>query len=289
MLKERIAQLTFALERQSKAIMLLNDFLIADSVVISRPHVADRLQETMEICLDPTIYGDEPDEDLVHFKLKDTFPSVQKSIKQPISPRDEFRHSHPHIGLTLSRPGPRIQLSPLELEGAIVGSSVFVQYLRISCLYQGFLLLKNPSVPLNALRRPFRLLLSLVQRETITSFFYNSLYARLNNTQPEEWNEIPFFSIGGAGTHYSEAQSSANNTEAREPRGQYVPVEHDALSAFSPGTQEELDGDWFDISDLAGYLHSEGISLSTVPPTKNTAERRVNALNFTAGENLCYY
>lgn len=290
MLKQHIARLEFALERQSKAVVLLNDFLAEDSVVISRPHVVDRLRETVKICLDSAIYGDDSEENIGHLQLKGTSLSVQTPIKQPPSPRHYSKYSHPHIDLTLPSTGPPIQLLPLELNGAIVEAPVFVQYLRISCLYQGFLMLKNPSVPLNALRRPFRLLLSLVQRETITSFFYNCLYARLNNSQPDKWNEIPFFRLGGAGTHYREVLSSSeNNTEAREPKQQYVPVEHGALSAFSPGTQEEFEGDWFDIWDLAGYLRSEGISLSTAPPTGNTAGRKVNALDFTAGENRRSY
>jgi hypothetical protein len=146
-------------------------------------------------------------------------------------------------------------------------------------------MLKNPSVPLNALRRPFRLLLSLVPRETITSFFYTRLFAMLNNNQPDTWNEIPFFKIGGAGTHFRERfSSSENDTERRRLKQQYFPVEHSALSAFSPDAQEELDGDWFDIWDLAAYLQSEGIHLSTAPPTGNTADQRVNALDFTAGK-----
>lgn len=215
---------------------------------------------------------------------------MRTAIKQPLSPRDCSKYSHPHIDSTLPFAEPRIQLLPLEPGGSIVEAPVFVQYLRISCLYQGFLMLKNPTVPLNALRRPFRLLLSLVQRETITSFFYNCLYARLNNSHPDEWNEIPFFRLGGAGTHYREVLSSSdNNTEAREPKQHDVPIEHGALSTFSPGTQEELEGDWFDIWDLAGYLCSEGISLSTAPPTGNTADRNVNALDFTVGENRRSY
>ncbi|KAJ5111363.1 hypothetical protein N7532_001898 [Penicillium argentinense] len=283
LLKQRIARLEFALERQSRAVVLFSDFLAEDSVVISRPHVADRLRETVKICLDSAIWGDESEEDIGHLQLKDTSFSVRTPIKQPLSPRDYSKYSHPHIDLSLPSAGPRIQLLPLERDRAIVEAPVFVQYLRISCLYQGFLMLKNPSVPLNALRRPFRFLLSLVPRETITLFFYNCLYARLNHNQPDKWTEIPFFRLGGAGTHYREVLSSReNNTEAREPKQQYVPVEHGARSAFSLEAQEELEGDWFDIWDLAGYLRSEGITLSTAPPTGNTADRKVNALDFTA-------
>lgn len=219
MLKQRIARLEFALERQSKAVILLNDFLAEDSDIISRPHVADRLRETVKICLDSAMYGGESDAEVGQLQLKNSSLGVQTPTKQPLCPEDYSKYSHPHIDLTLPNARPRIQPLPLELDGAIVEARVFVQYLRISCLYQGFLMLKNPSVPLNALRRPFRLLLSLVQRETITSFFHNCLYARLNNNQPDKWDEIPFFRLGGAGTHYREVLSSSEiNTEAREPR-----------------------------------------------------------------------
>lgn len=232
------------------------------------------------------MYGDESEEDVGHLQPKNTSPSVQMPINKPPSPRDHPWYSHPDIDLTWPSAWPRNQLLPFERDGTrIVEAPVFVQHLRITCLYQGFLVLKNPSVPLNALRRPFRLLLSLVTRETITSFFYTCLYARLNNNQPDRWNEIPFFKLGGAGTHYREAfPSSQSETETRGSEQQHFPVENGALSAFSPEAQEELDGDWFDIWDLAGYLQSERIALSTAPPTENTTYRKVNALDFTAGE-----
>lgn len=232
------------------------------------------------------MYGEESEEDIGNLQPKNTSPSIQMPRNKPPSPRHHPEYSHPDIDLTWPSAWPRNPLLPFKLDGTgTVEAPFFVQHLRITCLYQGFLVLKNQSVPLNALRRPFRLLLSLVTRETITSFFYACLYARLNNDQPDRWNEIPFFKLGGAGTHYPEAfSSSQSETETRGPEQQHFSLENHALSAFSPEAQEELDGDWFDIWDLAGYLQAERISLSTAPPTENTTHRKVNALDFTAGK-----
>jgi hypothetical protein len=146
-------------------------------------------------------------------------------------------------------------------------------------------MLKNPSIPLEALRRPFRLLLSLVTRETITSFFFTRLQARVNNKQPKDWKEIPFFELGGAGTHYRDVPPSSRDKPERWGSGEcHFPVNYSTLSTILPEIQQELDGEWFDACDLTQYLQTEKISLSMTPPTGTTAHRTVNAINFTAGE-----
>ncbi|KAF3384390.1 hypothetical protein F1880_002354 [Penicillium rolfsii] len=58
-LKQRIAQLESALEAQSKAVVLLSNLLEEDPVVMSHPHIADRLRETVKICLNSAMYSEE--------------------------------------------------------------------------------------------------------------------------------------------------------------------------------------------------------------------------------------
>lgn len=153
-------------------------------------------------------------------------------------------------------------------------------------------MLNNPSIPLDVLRRPFQLFLSLVRRDAITSFFYTRLLARLNNKRPEMCKEIPSFKLGGAGTHYPEVLADAQNeAEMRGLEQQNIPVIHDALPAFSPDVNEELDGEWFDLWDLAGYLRNKRITLSLSPPTAEATYPMVDAVGFTAGEarNSCLF
>jgi hypothetical protein len=128
--------------------------------------------------------------------------------------------------------------------GAILEAPAFANPLGILCLYQGFLLLKNLSVPLEVLKRPFQLLFSVIPPETITSFFRACLQARLNNKQPDRCSDIPYFKLGGRGTHYSEVVvSGQNQTESGQEQHSHEIRIHGTLPAFSPEAQRDLDGD----------------------------------------------
>ncbi|CBF78831.1 predicted protein [Aspergillus nidulans FGSC A4] len=108
------------------------------------------------------------------------------------------------------------------------------------------------------------------------------LYARLNNKQPDRCSDIPYFRLGGAGTHYS-GVSGQNQTElGKEQNSREIRIP-DTLSAFSPEVQKDLDGDWFDLFDLVGYVRTHGVALSMAPPVEDTAYRKVNAVDFAAG------
>lgn len=65
---------------------------------------------------------------------------------------------------------------PGETKATMIKIPVFVERLRITYLYRRFLLLSNTSRSTEA---AFRLLLSLVPRETITSYSPTCLYIRL--------------------------------------------------------------------------------------------------------------
>ncbi|KAL4762139.1 uncharacterized protein BDW70DRAFT_33120 [Aspergillus foveolatus] len=200
---------------------------------------------------------------------------------------EKWPRSSQHAGLGVLPPACNAPFPPQSMPSAAgaatIEAAVFAKQLRISCLYQGFLLLKNPSVPLEALKRPFRLLLPVVPRETITSFFHACLQARLNNKQPDRYSDIPYFRLGGAGTHYSGVVVSSQNQTESGPKQDSREIRiHDTLSAFSPDAQRDLDGDWFDLFDLVGYLRAHGVALSMAPPVEVTAYRTVNAVDFAA-------
>ncbi|GAM33792.1 AT DNA binding protein [Talaromyces pinophilus] len=291
-LEQRISHLESALERMSKAIVDFNDILIEERVLTSYPHVTDHLRATLKTCLD-SAYGHEHEQDFGNSQPKKTSLGVQTPVRKRILLKDSPETSHLSLNWTWRNAYLQSQILPFELdETSVIEVPNFVEHLRITCLYQGFLMLNNPYIPLDALRRPFQLFLSLVRREAITSFFYTRLLARLNHKQPEMCKEIPSFKLGGAGTHYPEALVAAQNqAEMRGLVQQNFPVIHDALPAFSPESQDELDGEWFDLWDLAGYLRSKRITPSLSPPTAETTYRMVNAVDFTAGEvrNSCLF
>lgn len=168
------------------------------------------------------------------------------------------------------------------LDGAVViDTAAFMEYLRIACLSYGYMILGNPSIPLEALKRPFRLLFPIVTRDTITAFFYTRLIAKLTNQQPDDPYEIPCFQIGGSGSHYSEVSIPRKQEVETQPSDQ-SPFVTSALSGFSPEAQDELHGEWFDIQDLEGYLRAKDICIST-KPLAGTGWA-VKAIDFTAGK-----
>lgn len=279
-LEKRVAGLESALERTGKAIISFTDTLVEPQALASHQKIAYHLRDTVKTCIN---IANDCLEDAADSISPETSLIGYTSIVPQVcarSEQEEWPLSEGHAGISMLS---RNHLLPYALNSAkAMEVPVFVDHLRIACLYQGFLLLDNPSVPLEALGRPFRLLLSLVTRETITAYFHTCLYARLNQKQPHHSSRLPSFRPGGAGTHYPEAAAS-NQAELRSEQ-HYSSLIQDALSAFSPEVQKDLDGQWFDLIDLMGFLRAQGTTISMDPPVDDTTQRTVNAVVFTAGE-----
>lgn len=278
-LQQRVARLESALERTGQAIISFTDLLVGHQPPASYQQIAHHLRDTVKACVNSAMDGaddleDTPEEP--HINRASTFQqhtAEQENEQSPPNERASFSPP-PHISLLPSIPD----------NGSKIEVPIFVKHLRIACLYQGFLLLKNPSVPLEALRRPFRLLLPLVTRDTITSYFHTCLNARMNDREPEPCSSIPYFGLGGAGTHYP--NGTVQTYLEWESGSHDIPQNDGPLSAFSPEAQKDLDGEWFDTLDLLGFLRAHGTSLSTTRPIDHTAHRMVNAVDFTAGESF---
>ncbi|KAJ5278684.1 hypothetical protein N7478_004056 [Penicillium angulare] len=278
-LQQRVARLESALERTSQAMISFTDVLVGTQVLPSHQQLAHRLRDTVKTCLNLAMYGEDCATDAQYSRTPE--PSPIADITTDSEARTEREHneqplSNEYAGLGMLSYSPLLPF--VSGSSTVIEVPTFVNRLRITCLYQGFLLLNNPTVPLEALKRPFRLLLSLVTRETITSYFHACLYARLNNKQPDRYSCIPCFKLGGAGTHYPEAGFEQ----------EVSPMIYNALSAFSPEAQKDLDGEWFDVFDLLGYLRARKVALYMVPPVKDSTYRTVNAINFMAGETFFF-
>ncbi|KAL2837011.1 hypothetical protein BJY01DRAFT_251709 [Aspergillus pseudoustus] len=294
-LEQRVARLEAALERAGRAVIAFADNVIETQILISHQQLVHQLRDTVKTCLESALVG----EDDCHEQTRDpkrgdvsgTSPTlrgteqVDDDSQHAERPRAAVDQETPPLGILPCSP-------PLSLDTTMIEVPAFAQQLRIACLYQGFLMLNNPSVPLEALRRPFCLLLSLVPRETIASFFQMCLHARLQNQEPYRWLDIPCFALGGAGTHFPSATTTpvSDEMQSRQQRGgspasphQEPPSAIDAApSAFSPESRKDLDGEWFDLLDLVGYLGEQDVVLSMERPTLGTAHRVINVVNFTA-------
>lgn len=268
-LTRRVAQLETALERMSQAVVSFSDDLVQSDAVVVYPNLADRLRDTVETCLSVAKYGEEGNHP------EQSRESAGYSMEVPPS-------LHPSLSSNTEDFLATYRSGQIYASGPDAGNSIdvpqFIEHLRISCLHRGLVLLNNPSVSIDSLKRPFRLLLPLVPRETITAFFNARLHARLNRTQPEQFSEIPFFYLGGAGTHYLEPFSAGESRE-RAMGGAY--------SSALAEVPAELDGEWFDVHDLKRYLQEKEVYL-TISPAGNEIRplprRAINAFDFTAGE-----
>lgn len=299
-LQERVARLEAALERTGRVVIEFTDILIEARVLSSHQQLAHHLRDTVKTCLDSALLRDDGREEIEYSKgaVPLRTPSSLIAERTNIGSEDARRclSGTDHTGLSVLLRSP--QRSPASPHASVrmVEVSTFVDQLRITCLYQGFLMLNNPSVPLEALRRPFHLLLSLVTRETITSFFHMCLYARLKNQEPQLCREIPCFKIGGAGTHFPKATGAAVSTQIESGQQDIPPTSQqpnlsaiDATDSMSSReSRKDLKEDWFDLLDLMGYLRAHSIVLSMEPPSGAATQRAVNVMNFTAGESLSH-
>ncbi len=174
--------------------------------------------------------------------------------------------------------------------------ATFMDMLATSAVYYGYIALADPTLSATRLHRHFGLPLQLMNRDKLLSYFSHLFQTRLcrSRVTGEERPAkpgMPFFSIGGAGTHYSPvlAASSASSSSASragrpplslpwgnaadqyttysERRNEWtVPMDP---SSVPPNIKDRFEGDWFDMQDLELFLRERGVSLR-MKPTKES-------------------
>ncbi|KAK2780674.1 hypothetical protein FQN52_007131 [Onygenales sp. PD_12] len=157
----------------------------------------------------------------------------------------------------------------------------FTRRLHRTCLGTGYHILRNSSANSQALTTAFRLALHYSSRKQLIQNFRLLLLRGPKDTL-EFW-EKPFFSIGGAGTHYPRRDHEGRLTYPPNMlstervfgslliRNAETPHQGKSLEEIT----EELGfrGQWFDSNDVDGYLRSRGIviednsSIVQIPPT----------------------
>lgn len=159
----------------------------------------------------------------------------------------------------------------------------FERRLHRACLKNGYNLLADPTSDPDIVNRVFRLTLTLSTRDSIVQKMKGILESGLDEA-PEIW-DMPFYLLGGAGTHYPRRDRIGNPIlppnalptsqlisafvhQRTEP--QSFQSDHDLLADFG------LNGEWLDSHDVEGYLEEKGIFLSA-----DTAFCRVPARAFS--------
>ncbi|KAL4861871.1 hypothetical protein BDV12DRAFT_179682 [Aspergillus spectabilis] len=255
-LKDRINQLETAVKRMSTAVISFGDDIVRSGALDSHPDLLKPLGNTVQACLAlPALPHGESE--------------YQLELPESASggPKKQMLRSYP---------------SPSSSEGETMEVSEFVDRLHVTCSYQAYLVCANPAVPSRRLERPFGMLLSLMPRSFVAEYFKDWLLARAGHKTFAHWDHVPFFRIGGAGTHYP---ASANIHFPFPPHSSSSTVEGDA-SRFASGDQEEVDEVWFDLGDLAGYLREREVVFPASAPSINPVGQ--GEVDSTASSVACF-
>src|SRR5271168_5078533 len=147
--------------------------------------------------------------------------------------------------------------------------TTFARRLHRLCLERAFRVLTNPDINPEYIKRAFRFTFTFSNRRRMLVRF-QELLKRKAGESLENWN-VPFFHIGGAGTHFPRLDAQG--------RPIYPPNIFSPAKAFGPlaiptaetprdeATIEQLlesigfGGVWFDSHDVEGYLRTKGIHL----------------------------
>lgn len=287
-LNKRAAQLEAAAQKMGEAVITFSDTLFQSGALTSRPDLARHLRETVQICLSSA--KDIGDEDSFNTATHDESPLL--SSLTPITPgHSTLSESESPPSLATVQPSPCfLRYHPSSLfffkpgDVAMMEVSDFTDQLRIACLYEGLLILDNSSVPLTTLKRPFRLLLSLFTRASITSIFRSALHARLHKRSYMSFKEVPSCLPSHAGQPSTQSQT----TECQSALDQPQSISNSPLPSFNPQALKEIGGDWFDVQELANYLQERDTRLLVRPPknmTDSSSQSAVNARALIVGES----
>jgi len=147
--------------------------------------------------------------------------------------------------------------------------TTFARRLHRMCLERAFRNLTNPNIDPGYIKRAFRFTFCFSNRKRMLQRFQEMLKRRAGESL-ENWS-VPFFHIGGAGTHFPRRDEEGkpvyppnmvSPAKAFGPQP-WIEVETPRLEAT---TQEMLEnigfgGEWYDSHDVEEYLKTKGIFL----------------------------
>lgn len=282
--KDRISKLEATVLRMNSLVGLLGDQL-ADALAL-QPHLASILRNTLAACTSlaeevdqakadggsssrqtreqhENLASPQPDRGIMLYPTSPIqgIPSAVRSSNPSRYLRSLMPMISPPSSDTASRP-PWTATSPVEL-------STFISQLRLACAHNAFETLSDPTVTMDSMRNKFRFLLSLMSREHLTSYYKASLQARTDRSALNPWEAVPFFGLGGAGSHYARPSTEPPYGSSGTPNSAQHewPLVSDPLFAFSAQIRESLDDTWFDARDLEGYLKEKEVCLVVHPPS----------------------
>lgn len=271
----------------STTIVTFSDSLLQSGVLAPHANLTQCTRETLEKCLHFAKASNLDDEEASEHsasqpqppKKSEPDPTVEL-IRQPNIGLEQYMQPLLHQPLTPSSASGSEAVSYLQC-------STFMDQLHMAILYRGYLTLTNPSISADGVRQKFRLLYPAMERGHLASYFAAALHAKISKIElGTQWRVVPFFQLGGAGTHYAWPPELGPYTR-RSRNWQAISV---PLSHFSTDIQKDLNGDWFDMQDLECFLLEKQIKLVAAPgpvdshePDDLQRQTLINARKLIAG------
>ncbi|KAH6704638.1 hypothetical protein EV126DRAFT_414666 [Verticillium dahliae] len=269
----RIRQLETAIWEMNSIVTSLGEDLVQSRLLLSSPSLETRLCSTLEKSQKiyerniPATNEDRPGTSTTRvsatsLRVRQTMQgkrgeTCSSSSSAPLYAAQPPTSPHYHTNIDFSGlPMPLSPGSPLLFDNtdmSLVEIPLFIRQLSRACAYHAYFSLRNPFVQLDDLRNKFRFLLSMLSRESLTSYYEAVVQVDVYPTRMEEWKGVPFLSIGGAGTHYPTPSPMLDNS----------------LGGTTTRTQPQMPSQgkkkpiWFDIQDLQGFLQERNAYLLT--------------------------
>lgn len=176
----------------------------------------------------------DPDASATEAERLNTYPKPHGAVRCPVNDIPFQNVPHP----PLLNPQTAGTLQPYK--------ETFARRLYRACVEQGYRCLTDPSTEPETLARIFRLPLTMVTRQYIVAHF--EFFLRYGSHGSLGELDIPFISIGGAGTHFKHDQRSYIS-DGSAPESGVTELGADQIG-------HEMQGEWFDCYDVEGYLKS---------------------------------
>lgn len=301
--ESRIAGLETSIKTMDIRIHSLGKVLAKSGVLAPHADLQAQVRDTLAVCksLAEATGASSNGESLIPATQNEDLPlSLEREHgSRPPASGPLFELQEPlHAWLALSpratislqgTPEPQGSGSPLLFEAPATAATTstvdlpfFIRQVRLACAYHAFISLRNSSVGLKDLRRKFRFLLSMMSRENLTSYFEACVVSKLHPERMLEFEELPFFRVGGAGCHFLKSPQAAYEN--------HFPIRENPLCDFSSAVQREMDGKWYDLRDLEGFLQERKVYLFESPPLEtaydSTNLTAVNASTFIKSKTL---
>ncbi|GAD98239.1 hypothetical protein PVAR5_6930 [Paecilomyces variotii No. 5] len=281
-LNQRIEQLEVLLKQIVETSLSFSDTLMKSNVLESYPSLAGALHQNIQRCFSltnqataiiddnnssqPTEYVEMAESSAGSHANQITTTTVYPDVRliQQAQGGSEMRGAMSEGGRLLpelsddalvpSRPfGPIFPALEMLWNDSSIYSNVekprFAHRLHRACVEYGYRCLRDPASPPQAIARRFNLPLAMLTREHITMHF--QIFLEKGHHRYREDFDIPFFRVGGAGTHYTHFERDYLRKDA---------IHHATILCVTPQQASHvMAGDWFDCYDVEGFLKENNV------------------------------